>query len=172
MVLKTHSVNFLSLAAEVWDSSCSLWLSSQSLLIWVWSLNFSSRSCRDGEKLTPTVKPFTSSSPTSTACIKSETTCKCQIDRMHLHKHLKSAESDSQWQKTERLWGHKKSSPSQENNKDRELSFCCQSAATAVSLKVGWASPESIMLALQVPNWSMATLKIRKADNLMLPSEK
>lgn len=45
MVLKTHSVNFLSLAAEVWDSSCSLWLSSQSLLIWAWSLTFSSRSC-------------------------------------------------------------------------------------------------------------------------------
>lgn len=45
MVLKTHSVNFLSFAAEVWDSSCSLWLSSQSLLIWAWSRSFSSRSC-------------------------------------------------------------------------------------------------------------------------------
>lgn len=46
MVLKTHSVNFLSLAAEVCDSSCSRWLSSQSLLICVWSLSFSSRSWR------------------------------------------------------------------------------------------------------------------------------
>lgn len=48
MVLKTHSVNFFSLAAEFWDSSWSLWLSSQSRLIWAWSFSFSSRSCTDG----------------------------------------------------------------------------------------------------------------------------
>lgn len=53
IVLKTHSVNFLSLAADVWDSSWSLWLSSQSLLIWDWRRNFSSRSCarRKGQKV-------------------------------------------------------------------------------------------------------------------------
>lgn len=51
MVLKTHSVNFLSFAADVWDSSWSLRLSSQSLLIWAWSLSFSSRSCKDEDGL-------------------------------------------------------------------------------------------------------------------------
>ena len=44
MVLKTHSVNFFSLVADVCDSSCSLWLSSHSLLTCPCSLSFSSRS--------------------------------------------------------------------------------------------------------------------------------
>lgn len=60
MVLKTHSVNFLSLAADVCDSSCSRWLSSQSLLICAWSLTFSSRSCRgDKQSWTITTNPNT-----------------------------------------------------------------------------------------------------------------
>lgn len=60
MVLKTHSVNFLSLAAEVCDSSCSLWLSSHSLLIWPCSRTFSSCSCARGGavgRINPSIKP-------------------------------------------------------------------------------------------------------------------